>query len=357
LIAWYVGIWITKAERFAIFTPDPFCWYEGVDVMIRQIFIGGTGRSGTTILSKILGKHSEIFRYPFETRFIIDPDGLIDLIPALSDQWSPWKGDSAVRRFEKLMWEIYPPRIRGNLRRFLSQAIGRVGISPPRYALWKSYKDIIPREEYLKALNDFINKLYYKKFSGYWVGTPAYWIRPKIIATKRFEKSEILALASTFVNKISLYPMKKENKKIWLDHTPFNILHAHFLYELFPEMKLIHIYRDPRDVISSYKTKKWGGNSAMDNILLIKYIFNKWDDEKTKIPEDKYYEVKLEDLVRRPEKELKNIVDFLGIKYEKNLLSVDLSKSHSGRWKKDLSKEEVEVIEKHLKDILNKYNY
>ena len=38
----------------------------------KAIFIGGTGRSGTSILSKYLGTHSQIYQVPIETKFIAD---------------------------------------------------------------------------------------------------------------------------------------------------------------------------------------------------------------------------------------------------------------------------------------------
>ena len=325
--------------------------------MVEQIFIGGTGRSGTTILSKVLGKHKEIYRYPFETRFIIDPGGLIDLIPALSDNWSPWIADTAVRRFRRFMWELYPPTAKRFVRKLEGQILPKIGFSPPRYSMWTSFDSIMPRKTFSRTVDAFLKKIVYREFRGYWVGSEEYSFRPKIVVTKRFERDEIIKIARDFVNNLSSYPLKKEGKKIWLDHTPFNILNASFLYEMFPNMKLIHIYRDPRDVISSYKTKSWGGNSAMDNAIWIREILRKWDEEKRKIPKDIYYEARMEDFIRRPEKELKKLMEFLDLDFDRRMMEIDLSKGHIGRWKKDLSKEEIEITEKNLGPLLERYGF
>ena len=50
---------------------------------IQPIFIGGTGRSGTTILSKLLNQVDSVYTIPQEIRFITDPDGILSLKHAL----------------------------------------------------------------------------------------------------------------------------------------------------------------------------------------------------------------------------------------------------------------------------------
>ena len=71
-------------------TPGPF-------------FIGGTGRSGTTRLATVLGQHPAVYALPDETRFLIDPGGLEDLAHALTGAYTPFHGDDALRRFDRLM--------------------------------------------------------------------------------------------------------------------------------------------------------------------------------------------------------------------------------------------------------------
>ena len=51
---------------------------------LPRIFVTGTGRSGTWILYRALGCHEAIHILPREMRFIIDPDGLMDLVDALT---------------------------------------------------------------------------------------------------------------------------------------------------------------------------------------------------------------------------------------------------------------------------------
>jgi len=71
--------------------------------MARQIFIGGTGRSGTTILYRLLKSHKDIFAFDNEMRFIIDYNGLINLVDALSTNYSIVQSREALYYFEELM--------------------------------------------------------------------------------------------------------------------------------------------------------------------------------------------------------------------------------------------------------------
>ena len=54
----------------------------------KEIFIGGTGRSGTSILSKHLGSHPDVYQIPFETKFLVDKDGALDLFVALTKNFN-----------------------------------------------------------------------------------------------------------------------------------------------------------------------------------------------------------------------------------------------------------------------------
>ena len=92
------------------------------DELLKPIFIGGTGRSGTTILKKVLQQHSNIVTIPNELRIIIDPDGILDLFSALTERWSVNRADVAIHRFDSLISKClkgpFIPRIVTRLERY-----------------------------------------------------------------------------------------------------------------------------------------------------------------------------------------------------------------------------------------------
>ena len=323
------------------------------------LFIGGTGRSGTTVLGRTLSLHPEIFTIPFESRFIVDPYGLRDLIYALSDEWDQYHGHVAVKNFMELMHELYPSK-----SRYLYKIAGwklytKFHISPPKYHItldgkWKdekffNYKKVpfsvlISRKKFDNIMNNFMNKIILTKYNGYWQGYGTA-ISPRMYVTKHFEYEEILTLARDFVSQIWEEIARRYKANVVAEQTPTNLNHALFLRDLFPKMRFIHIYRDPRDVVSSYKRQSWGGNSAVEAVPIIKNTLLKWEQDKKELPEDSYIEISLEELVSNTKETLQRICDFIGVQFDARMLNMDLSKSHSGRWKKDLSEEEVKLVE------------
>ena len=136
-----------------------------------QIFIGGTGRSGTSIVGRSLGKHEDIF-YPTlkmgkrtfgpEMRFLIDPDGCIDLINNLSENWSPQRASESLKRFSILIDKIFKKSYLGS--KYLNYIFARVllpkiKMSGPSYS-FSFLGDIFPRKSILKLTEDFIENRY-----------------------------------------------------------------------------------------------------------------------------------------------------------------------------------------------------
>ena len=287
---------------------------------MMQIFIGGTGRSGTTVTRKLLGLHPEIF-YPSlkyitktinpELRLIIDPDGCLDLINDLSINWSPQKADIALQRFIRLVKKIMK-NSKFSLKRHLGHYLfGRIfpkfNWSGPKYG-YSYYGDIIPRKFVLRELNKLINNIIDCKYKGQWIGSN-FSFNSEIYNVKKFEKAKIALKCGEFIDK--LFQIKLSSiHKYWCDSTPFNILYSNQLLEMFPKAKIIHVYRDPRDVISSYLTKSWGGNRVDDVIGMIYRIWDKWLQIKPNLNQNQLFEIKLEFFVENYEGLYKNYFNY-----------------------------------------------
>lgn len=84
---------------------------------------------------------------------------------------------------------------------------------------------------------------------------------------------------------------------------------------------------------------------------------DKWFSIRPILSVESYLEIKLEDIVKNPRHILGKICDFIKFPWDESLLNIDLSKSHSGRWKREFQNEEKDKVNALLKDIIEKLGY
>ena len=321
------------------------------DELLKPIFIGGAGRSGTTILKKVLQQHSNIVTIPNELRIIIDPDGILDLFSALTERWSVNRADLAIHRFDSLisncLKEPFIPRI---VRRLT------------RYKLWplttQGYCRILSGfgDDYVRSRTDMLmDELISHQSSAQMIQTPPYQLRPTVYESGPFVKEDLVELLRCYINDLYCNLPGKKGATYWLDDTPLNILHAEELTVLFKDMRLIHIYRDPRDVVSSYITQSWGGDDWEQVAMRVAGIYKQWHWIRTKLSSKQFIEVSLEELSANPKRMLQNICDHIGIDFEEGLLNIKLDKTNSGRWKKEIPPTALDTVNRHLDPFLGEY--
>ncbi len=325
--------------------------------MANIIFIGGTGRSGTTVVRKILERHSQVVALPFESRFISDPDGIVDFYRVYTANWSPYLADRRIKRLEAFLLSLAKAN---NFHKFLNKMIQVINkrsliISPKAYADWELEKYIPNFEKYVREL---ISELYEFTFPAIWRGTEGYTFSPKIYYGKPKSKEEVAKILRRFLDKVvqSLF-QKKKGVKLYVDDSPWNILIAKDLFSLIPDTKIINVLRDPRDITASFLKQNWSPKTLKEAVAYCKDVTEDWLSFKKELPLDQYLEIKLEDLVSFPEVTARKICDFISLPYENQMIELDLSKSHSGRWQQEFSDEEKKYLEDQLGSIIKKLGY
>jgi len=290
---------------------------------------------------------------------IIDPDGCLDLIDNLSINWSPQKADLALQRFIKLVNRVMKRSKFAIKRHFRHYLFGKIFPkfywSGPRYG-YCFYGDVISRKMVLTELNKFVNTLIECKYKGQWIGSN-FSFRSEIYSVKKFEKKDLAIKCGVFIDRLFRYK-QKSTQKYWCDSTPFNILYANELLDMFPKAKIIHVYRDPRDVISSYITKSWGGNRVDDVIGMIFRIWEKWLKIRSNLSQEQLFEIKLESFVEDYENVVKELFNFLNLTELDDIKRLNILTNKSfGRYKKDLTRNEISKINLKFKEILEILNY
>jgi len=109
--------------------------------------------------------------------------------------------------------------------------------------------------------------------------------------------------------------------------------------KMFPEGKVIHILRDPRAVMCSYREMSYEpGYAYLDSAFASLHSFVSAKQFSKKLGKENYYYLKYEDLVNDPSQTIQSICNFLGIEFEDVLLNaLTFTDKQGERWKGDSS--------------------
>jgi hypothetical protein len=284
---------------------------------VVPVFIGGTGRSGTTVLGDLLNEHSQVrTSNPTEIKFLANRGGFLDVVF-------------------------------GSMN---SQLENREKISIFHYRTYRqrAQKDLLQRRE---RFEEFSEKLWQKWWQ---IDAPAPH-GPGLHAG--IEKQDLQEILSNYSRSIKKSPIKQarefmvsfmdaqknhKGEKYWSETTPMNISYSHRLIKLFPEAKFIVIRRDPRDVIASLLTKDWGPNSPLEGVEWIESRLRADHDALKSVPRDQLLFINLEDLVTNsPQESYDRILTFLKLQDEPAMhtfhtVNMTAENASSGRWRKEI---------------------
>ena len=151
--------------------------------------------------------------------------------------------------------------------------------------------------------------------------------------------------------------MSHHNKDCFVEDNTWNILFSADLLYLIPDAKIISVIRDPRDVVASLSKQKWMPSDKTQVTKIYNDLISEWINIRNNLNKQSWLEVRLEDIVSEPANQIMQICDFVAIPWEEQLLEVDLSKSNSGRWKKDFSEEEQRSIIPLLAENIKSFGY
>jgi hypothetical protein len=143
----------------------------------------------------------------------------------------------------------------------------------------------------------------------------------------------------------------KSGKCFWLEKTPSHVFHAEEILRCIPKAKLIHITRDPRDVLASKKTRRatvWDSDRYSPEMRSFKHLEKAYDpvldtlswksairagQEAARQDPDRVYTIRYEDLVREPEKQVHKLSKFIGLEFQPQMLQV--ASRNQAAWDKE----------------------
>jgi hypothetical protein len=268
-----------------------------VSTTLPPVFVGGTGRSGTTVTGRLIGAHPAYHVIPREIRFLTDRGGLCDVV----------EGTATPRGFEARM------------RRGGFDSSDHSG---PHSVLGDA------------VIEDALDRL-------------------------RVEaRVDRLAAASAFVHRLLGPLAEAAGASGWVEMTPGNARLAPTLLRLFPDMRLIHSERDGRDVACSVVPLAWGPDDLDKALEWWAESLRQTRAALARLPPGRAHVLRMEALVADDrEREYARLLMFLGLAYDPAMRRyfddhVSAERAHVGRWRTDVPPDRRAAFDAHYQELV-----
>lgn len=226
------------------------------------------------------------------------------------------------------------------------------------------------------------------------------FLGPMLRSWERLEDSERAIGLSTvfsrrrFVDRLrsiaeeTIDGIEEDGCRLVVEKTPAHAVWGDEILEIFPEARIVHLLRDPRDVVASLlaASREWGGGWAPGNA----YDAARWWREHVvaarsiRASTDRFYELTYEDLYADPEAELGRLLEWTGLEASRETLRSAVEetrlsrmregeteapweleeepdgfvrKGGSGNWRVDLTGREARVVEQVNRDLMHELGY
>ena len=283
---------------------------------MKPVFVGGTGRSGTTVVGDLLGLHQDIrTSVPIEIKFLANKSGLLQLVfgrdtPDIEKKIALLDLRSRLRRYK---------RKREKFKKIQAEFLDRI---------WNTWWDIDAPPPHGRGLQSGISKQQLEKL----LTTLIFELRiNRVWAARRFMRNFISSQAA------------HRGQKYWVETTPLNIAQAERILKIFPYALFINMVRDPRDVIASLLTKNWGPTTPLEGIEWIQKRLIDAHHALRTIPAKQQITIALEDLaINKREQSYQSLLTFLGLQDDpamRAFFETELTPqaATSGRWKSEIA--------------------
>jgi hypothetical protein len=185
---------------------------------------------------------------------------------------------------------------------------------------------------------------------------------------------------SELISRIYDEVARQEGKRRWGDKTPRYVVEIPLLLQLFPAAKILHLYRDGRDVALSFFAVGSGPADVYAAATTWRRCVRIGRRDGRARP-DSYMELPYEALVRDPEPTMRRVCEFLGEDFSEAVLrpsrgprswrrpmigrgsptprvaETEIVSMNAGRWKREMSESDRSLFEWVAGDLLRELGY
>jgi hypothetical protein len=231
----------------------------------QPTFVGGCGRSGTTLVVDLLGMHSRLAPV-YETSFVLD------LLPLLFRS--------------RLPREVVVDRVRAYMADWTRDLPHRPHEKRDYERYWHGPHHVLFSREFAWMQTEAL-------LNGYLAGD----------AEASFRR---------FVRALFAEHAQLAGKPAWINKTPRYVLMLNSMRHLFPDMLFVNCLRDPHDAVSSMLTRSWGPRNAAEGARFWLDCVEKAEAFRRQAPEQ-YLEIRYEALLAAPRDVLAAALPRLGL--------------------------------------------
>lgn len=133
--------------------------------------------------------------------------------------------------------------------------------------------------------------------------------------------------------------------------------------EVYPDIPILHLVRDPRDVARSSIGMGWAGDVYHGARHWMR-TEGDWQDLSHKMATEQVLEISYESLIQDPEGRLGAICDFIGVSYDPSMLSYDSGSTYDKpdsslveQWRRKLTPYQISLVEGRIGSLLEQTGY
>jgi hypothetical protein len=129
------------------------------------------------------------------------------------------------------------------------------------------------------------------------------------------DRPTLIAIMRGFVEELFVGVAAAQGKQTWCEKTPFNVLSAPFLWELFPEATVVHIIRHPVAVVASHLHQTWAPAELWQVMAWLTPVYARWFRirDALDLQHTRLVEVRLEDLAEDWPRQRRLLFETLGL--------------------------------------------
>lgn len=334
------------------------------------IFVGGTGRSGTTIVGQYLNSHRSVVTPVHENKLIVETGGLRSLVETLSRGYDYKENHYAISGFIDWANTLRKSGFRNKSANFLHRGINKavqsvIGKKIPSEKVCRalpfldfSFLSIgvnYGLSHYDHCIDHFLANVIGETDAHGIVDTEGL-IKP-VYSPSTSRREDLLKHSRDFLASLNALKMQDAGAQRWCDDTPLNGRYADFLLGLYPAGKVVHVVRDPHDVLVSYSEKPWASSNLDFIVTRLKRQYSELIKVEESLPKDSFCTFRLEDFANEPDKQKDELCNFLDLDPDGFDGSISFNASSFGRWREKYSSNQAKSIESEFSEIRAQFGY